>query len=486
MIAGAATNKTPHRGFRFGAFSLDIDRAALLKHGQSVRLRRQSFDVLRYLVERAGRLVRKEELLEAIWGNTAVTDDSLTHCLIDIRKVLGDTGHELIQTVPRRGYIFDIPVQPLQERRSQSTMRSAIAACLVVDVTFIIATVDRLSNDMGGVEAPVLINADAAGLYKQARFMFNRRAPGDMEIARQYYLQAARIEPNYADAWAGVAATHHIEFVENRAGTSKLVDIKKFAEKALAIDPDHAEGNFRLARYYWLVDDHQAADRHFQNALSKHPHDPLILSVMAGQYERQGNLDLAIETLFEAVESDPLSAVYRGNLSWFLLTAGRYEEAIEQSTRAGTLSPHPAEDREIVAGLALIRLRRYQEAFDVAVTWSHSAEKYQVIAMAHFGLGKEWQARQAIGLLKTFPAVDDSLLLAELQAYCDEIDRTYQTLTAMRERLFVEALIGEMSGQIQRIQRSPFMDNIRADSRWDPWLAETRTMMSEDLVLSFR
>jgi DNA-binding winged helix-turn-helix (wHTH) protein/Tfp pilus assembly protein PilF len=486
MIAGATTNKTPHRGFSFGAFSLDIDRAALLKGGRTVRLRRQSFDVLRYLVERAGRLIRKEELLEAIWGNTAVTDDSLTHCLIDIRKVLGDTQRELIRTVPRRGYIFDIPVQPLQERRSQSNVSSAIAACLVVAVTFMIATADRLSNDAGAAESPVLINADAAGLYEQARFMFNRRAPGDLETARQYYLQATRIEPDYADAWAGVAATYYIEFNESRADADKLAKVKEFAERAISIDPDNAEGRFRLARYYRLTGDDDAADRHLKHAFSMHPRNPLILSVMAGEHERQGNLDLAIEALAEAVESDPLSATYRGNLSWYLLTAGRYEEAIEQSLRAGTLKLHSAERIEIVVGLALIKLGRYQDAFDVAVAWSHTAEKYQVMAMANFGLGRESEARRAISLLKTFPEAEDSLRLAELQAYCDEIDRSFQTLTAMREQLLIESLFDEMNDKIQSIQRSPFMANIRTDGRWGPWLEETRKMMSEDLVLSFR
>lgn len=52
----------------------------------------------------------KAELLNDIWGNTAVTDDSLTHCLIDIRKAIGDTSKDMIKTVSRRGFIFDLPV----------------------------------------------------------------------------------------------------------------------------------------------------------------------------------------------------------------------------------------------------------------------------------------------------------------------------------------------------------------------------------------
>ena len=486
MVTDAASKDGLHRGYCFGAYTLDIDRAALIKDGVTVHLRRQSFDVLRYLVERAGRLVRKEELLEAIWGNTPVTDDSLTHCLIDIRKVLGDTQHELIQTVPRRGYIFDMPVKSLERQKSLSLAYMVIAACLIVAVTFMIATGDRFADPVDTFEAEIQVDADAAGLYRQARFLFNRRASGDMEIARSYYLQAAELEPEYADAWAGVAATYYIEYVENAADTSKLAKIKEFAEKAIAIDADNAEGRFRLAMYYRLTDDDDAADRHLQHAFSKHPNDPLILSVMAGHYQWQGDIDLAIEASYKAVKSDPLSLTYRDNLAWYLLAAGRYEEAIEQSTRASTLAPNSAATTRLVAGLALIKLGKHQEAFDVAVDWPHSAEKYEVMAMAHFGLGRELQARRAIKALQTFPEADDYLWLAELQAYCDEIERSFRTLTAMREQLFFDSLFDDMDQQIRSIRLSPFMANVRADSRWDPWLAETRKMMDEELLLSLR
>jgi hypothetical protein len=58
--------------------------------------------------------------------------------------------------------------------------------------------------------------------------------------------------------------------------------------------------------------------------------------------------------------------------------------------------------------------------------------------------------------------------------------------TADREQLFIESLFEKMHEQIRSVQMSPFMANIRTDSRWGPWMAETWEMMSEDLVLSFR
>lgn len=105
------SRNTDNRRHSFGEFVLDVDRGALLKDGTEVRLRPQSFSVLCHLVEHCGRLVTRDELLETVWGNTVVTDGSLTQCLIDVRRAIGDDSRKLIRTVPRRGYIFEAPVQ---------------------------------------------------------------------------------------------------------------------------------------------------------------------------------------------------------------------------------------------------------------------------------------------------------------------------------------------------------------------------------------
>jgi pimeloyl-ACP methyl ester carboxylesterase/DNA-binding winged helix-turn-helix (wHTH) protein len=90
----------------FDRFILDLQRCALLCGQEEIRLRPKSFDVLRYLAEHAGRLVSKEELIQAIWPSVSVTDDSLVQCIRDVRKALSDTPHRIIRTVPRRGYLF--------------------------------------------------------------------------------------------------------------------------------------------------------------------------------------------------------------------------------------------------------------------------------------------------------------------------------------------------------------------------------------------
>jgi TolB-like protein/DNA-binding winged helix-turn-helix (wHTH) protein len=89
-------------------FDLDTD---LLRapDGSDISLRPQSVAVLRYLVSHAGKVVGKDELLDAVWPGIAVTDNSLTQCISEIRKTLGDEAQVLIRTVSRRGYRLVLP-----------------------------------------------------------------------------------------------------------------------------------------------------------------------------------------------------------------------------------------------------------------------------------------------------------------------------------------------------------------------------------------
>ena len=93
--------------YSFGPFTLDPGRGTLLRDTREVKLRPKSFELLRYLAENPGRLIGKLELMQALWQDTVVGDDALPHCVMEVRKALGNDGQRLIKTVPARGYIFE-------------------------------------------------------------------------------------------------------------------------------------------------------------------------------------------------------------------------------------------------------------------------------------------------------------------------------------------------------------------------------------------
>ena len=97
---------TMTHAYRFGPFTLNLQRGCVQNGGVDLELRPKSFEVLRQLVENAGRLLLKDDLVRTVWPNVIVSDDSLAHCIRDIRKVLDDQYGQFIKTVPRRGYMF--------------------------------------------------------------------------------------------------------------------------------------------------------------------------------------------------------------------------------------------------------------------------------------------------------------------------------------------------------------------------------------------
>jgi DNA-binding winged helix-turn-helix (wHTH) protein/Tol biopolymer transport system component len=92
----------------FQSFRLDTANHLLLRGDERVSLTPKAFDVLRYLVERAGRLVTQDELLEALWPETYVNQEVLRKYILEIRKALGDKpdNPEFIETITKRGYRF--------------------------------------------------------------------------------------------------------------------------------------------------------------------------------------------------------------------------------------------------------------------------------------------------------------------------------------------------------------------------------------------
>jgi len=113
---------------RFNHYLVDVARGCLrTADDQEIALRPKSFEVLRYLVASGGRLVTKEELLNAVWRGVVVSDESLAQCVSEVRRAIGDQAQAIIKTVPRRGYRFVAEVAPKRD-----VPETAIRPCVAV------------------------------------------------------------------------------------------------------------------------------------------------------------------------------------------------------------------------------------------------------------------------------------------------------------------------------------------------------------------
>jgi len=119
----------PRAIYRFDHFTLDLVRGGLFaEDGSQVALRPKSFDLLCYMVINAGRLVDRDELMRAVWPNVFVTEDSVTQCVKEIRRALGDQTQRLLRTAQRRGYLLDVTASVVGGGAAAPLPAAAVAA----------------------------------------------------------------------------------------------------------------------------------------------------------------------------------------------------------------------------------------------------------------------------------------------------------------------------------------------------------------------
>ena len=99
---------------QFGPFLIDVGERTLRRDGEPVPLTPKAFDVLVALLEKPGRLISKEELLQKVWPDAFVEESNLAYNVFALRKALGDTAENsrYIETIPKKGYRFKASVIP--------------------------------------------------------------------------------------------------------------------------------------------------------------------------------------------------------------------------------------------------------------------------------------------------------------------------------------------------------------------------------------
>src|ERR1035441_621587 len=115
--------------YKFGCFCVHPSEKQLLREGKPVPLAPKVYDTLLLLLESQGRLLEKSELLNRLWPGTFVEEVGLAHAISQLRKALreGTDGASFIETVPKRGYRFVVPVEVVGPKSQETTSRVTLA-----------------------------------------------------------------------------------------------------------------------------------------------------------------------------------------------------------------------------------------------------------------------------------------------------------------------------------------------------------------------
>lgn len=152
----------------FGPFQYDTEQRALTREGRPVHLIPKAIDILHVLLERRGRIVEKNELMNLVWPGTTVEEIGIARNVSILRKALGEDAEEsrYIETIPKRGYRFiaagggvDTPAQTAARQRPSTRAKwfaSAVAASAVLAL-IVYWQFYRPSSYLPGARASIVI-----------------------------------------------------------------------------------------------------------------------------------------------------------------------------------------------------------------------------------------------------------------------------------------------------------------------------------------
>jgi DNA-binding winged helix-turn-helix (wHTH) protein len=459
--------------YSFGPYRMRTDDKVLYCRAVAVPLAPKVAQTLLALLERAGRVVSKEELFETVWGGAAVEDANLSQNVYTLRRQFETTtGDSLIETLPRRGYRFagrvtrSVP-HDRESRRISLTTSAIFAAAIACAACGILLIV--FANSVGG-RAPVTITPSglaAAQAYWTGWFYYREGTDGGFRNALRSFKQAADLQPSDPRGVAGEAITY-----------AALADS----------EGDSPSGVADVARADWLA--HHVLERHQDSAEA-------LAAKGFVEFDLDGALAAATHDLQRAERLDPQNAP---SFMWYgsvLLWQGKLSAARAQLSRATRLdSSLPSLDyllawdyyfsRDFDNAIAFAKLA-------ISDPWTENAGRL-LLAAADEGAGRFKPALAAVSDLA--PGPTDVIAASATRAHVyatmgDRADaaRELQTVERLSERYQQRPLLTAVAylangrldetfawlsrlSQIDRtvLEMDPRLDRARHDPRFSQWL----------------
>ena len=312
--------------------------------------------------------------------------------------------------------------------------------------------------------APTVEETDpeAYALFLQARQLSRQGTAEGYERSVALLQQSLEIDPGYAAAWVELARSY------SRQASLGLAPIdegfraaREAANRALAIEPEHAEVHAELGNIAMLCDyDLAAAARYYERALELKPTDTEILGNAAVLAMGLGRLDEAIAFQEYVIARDPVNSRGYRRLGHVYIYAGRPDEAImslrsELTLRPGSISTHYA------LGEALLLKGEPEAALEAMQQESDEGWRLLGLPMAYHALGQAAESDAALEELIEKHEQDMAYNIAQVLAFRGETDRTF-------EWLYKAVQYGDPG--LTEIPLDIHFANIHDDPRWIPFL----------------
>lgn len=367
--------------YRFGPFRFRLDGRILERDGELVRVTPKVADTLLVLLQRAGEVISKEQLMDAVWPDVVVVESGLTRNISMLRQALeGDSGEgRYIETVPRRGYRFvgevtqelassSVPDAPALEALASSIPLFAVARLVrwtrpAAVFALVVVTALVVSNfALWRSSSPTLAqtsNADVA----IGKHLLEKLSPAETARARDYFARAMAAEPNSAEAHAGAAlALVQLTALGGLSPQLALEEAKPLASQAVSMDGQHPLSLAAAGAVLLLGgEDLDRAEVHYRDALRSNPSSLSIYYGYTYLKMAMGDLEGAKALVEQAIRLQPASPRLGSLKGQLLYLQEDFEGAAQECRKVLDREPGYALAHYYLA-LSLGFLHRFEEA----------------------------------------------------------------------------------------------------------------------------
>ena len=184
-------------------------------------------------------------------------------------------------------------------------------------------------------------NPDAYDAYMKGRYFWNKRTESGLKKGLDYFREAIRLDPGFADAYVGMADSYAtLGLYSVLPPKEAFMTAKDAAMRALQMDDSLAEAHAGMGFIHFYYDwDKSGASNEFQRALSENPHDAMAHSWYGESLAATGQYPQAIAEAQRALHDDPLSLIIASNAGWTFALAGHYDQAVEILDKAIEIDP---------------------------------------------------------------------------------------------------------------------------------------------------
>jgi len=378
-------------GIRFGPFEYDAPQAELRRDGRVVRLQDLPLRILDLLLERPGELVTRQELRDRLWPAGAVQDfdNSLNAAVSKLRDALGDRAADAryVETVPRRGYRF---VGRLEEPSPPASPRARRPWAVLVGVLVVTGVMAILVPPSIDREVPV---SPARASILEGRMLLERRTRVAVVRAESSFVRATELDPESADAWAGLARTLTRAGIEDFARPHDVFPrARRAARRARGADPTHFAANFALAEIAFAYDwDAEAAAEELDRALrhaTTSADSARVATARALLHSSRARHTEAVAAIRRARAIAPVSMTVRAAHGWVLFMAERHDEAVEVLREALVLDPYHLPAQDLLKWVHRVRgdVPEYHAAFFEVIQLEGDSEAFVAALRSRFPL----------------------------------------------------------------------------------------------------